>query len=97
VNFRRQARDRLIGYRTARSRGQTGGDRAFTFVAGADVPVGALTAADARRIFTGAIRIVGWSTDSGTRQALEKYVLGGNPATPVRQAASRRSPWTAAR
>ncbi len=75
----------------------------FTFVASADVPVGALSAEDAQRIFTGTartwsdithnprdtgtIRVVGRSTDSGTRQALEKYVLSGNPDAPVRQAA----------
>jgi phosphate transport system substrate-binding protein len=65
----------------------------FTFVASDDVPVSALTLADARRIFTGQarvwgdvtgdprdtreIRVVGRSTDSGTRQTLERNVLGG--------------------
>lgn len=73
----------------------------FTFVASDDVPVDSLSTAEARQIFTGQarmwsditgnprdtgeIRVVGRSTDSGTRQALEQYVLGTR-AAPVPQA-----------
>jgi phosphate transport system substrate-binding protein len=74
----------------------------FTFVVSDNVPIGTLSIGDAQRIFTGAartwsditgnpndtaeIRVVGRSTDSGTRQTLERYVLSSNPESPVRQA-----------
>ncbi|UJW30465.1 substrate-binding domain-containing protein [Saccharothrix sp. AJ9571] len=74
----------------------------FTFVVSDDVPIDSISTADARRVFTGAartwsditgnprdtgeIRVVGRSTDSGTRQALERYVLGSTPGAPVKQA-----------
>ncbi|TCO59568.1 PstS family phosphate ABC transporter substrate-binding protein [Actinocrispum wychmicini] len=64
----------------------------FTFAVNDKVPVGALSLTDARRIFTGAarvwsditgdprdtaeIRVVVRSSASGTRQTLERYVLG---------------------
>lgn len=73
----------------------------FTFVASGDVPIGSLSIQDARRIFTGAatvwrditgnpqdtgeIRVVGRTTDSGTRLALERHVLSATPGAPVRQ------------
>ncbi|MBP2326680.1 phosphate transport system substrate-binding protein [Kibdelosporangium banguiense] len=73
----------------------------FTFVASDDVPVGSLSLRDARRIFTGAarvwsditanprdtgeIRVVGRSTDSGTRRTLERHVLSSTPGTQVGQ------------
>jgi phosphate transport system substrate-binding protein len=74
----------------------------FTVVASRNVPVDSLSVRDARLIFTGAarvwsditgnprdtaeIRIVGRSTDSGTRQALEQHVLSSTPGTRVGQA-----------
>lgn len=74
----------------------------FTFVVSENVPVASLSTRDARRIFTGAarlwsditgnprdtgeIRVVGRSTDSGTRETLERHVLSDNPDSPVRQA-----------
>lgn len=73
----------------------------FTFVVSDNVPVDTLSTADARQIFTGQarlwsditgdprdtgeIRVVGRSSDSGTRQTLEEFVLGTR-TTPVRQA-----------
>ncbi|KAA9156224.1 phosphate ABC transporter substrate-binding protein [Amycolatopsis acidicola] len=75
----------------------------FTFVASANVPVNDLSLEDARRIFTGTartwsditgnprdageIRVVGRTTSSGTRQALEQYVLSA-PGVPRKQAQS---------
>jgi phosphate transport system substrate-binding protein len=73
----------------------------FTLVVSDNVPIDTLSIRDARRIFTGVarlwsditgnpsdtaeIRIVGRSTDSGTRQALEQYVLSSTPGTRVGQ------------
>jgi phosphate transport system substrate-binding protein len=75
----------------------------FTFVVNDSVPIGTLSIADARRIFTGGarvwsditgnprdtdeIRVVGRSTDSGTRPSLERHVLG-SPDVPVGQVAA---------
>ncbi len=72
----------------------------FTFVVSDNVPIASLSTRDARRIFTGEariwsditgnprdtgeIRVVGRSTDSGTRQALERYVLS-TPGAPAGQ------------
>lgn len=74
----------------------------FTFVVSENVPISSLSTRDAQRIFTGSariwsditgnprdtgeIRVVGRSTDSGTRETLERYVLSSNPDSPVRQA-----------
>jgi phosphate transport system substrate-binding protein len=74
----------------------------FTFVVSENVPTSSLSTRDAQRIFTGSarvwsditgnprdtgeIRVVGRSTDSGTRETLERYVLSSNPDSPVRQA-----------
>jgi len=74
----------------------------YTFVVSENVPVSTLSTRDAQRIFTGSarvwsditgnprdtgeIRVVGRSTDSGTRETLERYVLSSNPDSPIRQA-----------
>jgi phosphate transport system substrate-binding protein len=74
----------------------------FTLLVSENVPISSLSTRDAQRIFTGSariwsditgnprdtgeIRVVGRSTDSGTRETLERHVLSSNPGSPVRQA-----------
>lgn len=80
----------------------------FTFTVNDKVPIGALSLADARRIFTGQahvwrditgdprdnteIRIVVRSTASGTRQTLEKYILAGPQVETTSDTCRSRSP-----